>query len=354
MLKDKSLFIGIGQAGGNICYEFEKLDYSVLMVNTSLEDLNSLKNAKHKHHIKNGMGSGRDRVYSKQLFSEDIQNIALSIDNMVNDKSIIFVCASSSGGTGAGIMPNMIKLIIDLYPDKLVIGVTVLPDERIESVMACNNCYDTLQELTTIENMGALFVLDNKKNKNKFSINADFAAIIDKLLTLDSFSKSGNLDEAELLTLLSTSNYIIVTKLGKENTSVANIIKSFTNNIYAPIEKDQVITYKGYILTKPINVSELDAELGVGLDTFVGYGASTTLCILSGLSIPSSRINEIFAKVKQHRDLIESNMSTLSSASLTEKPIIFNRPNKTNKIMSQVNSNNTNNRREELLKRIRR
>ena len=44
-------------------------------------------------------------------------------------------------------------------------------------------------------------------------------------------------------------------------------------------------------------------------------------------------------------------MSSLSSASLTEKPIIFNRPNKTNKIVSQVN--NTNNRREELILELR-
>lgn len=346
MLKNRTMFIGLGQAGSNICYEFEKLDYTTLLINTSLEDLNSIKLAKHKYHIANSSGSGRDRELSKQLFSDDIENIATTVDNIASDKDIIFVAASSSGGTGAGSMPEMINLLQQLYPDKLVCGITVLPDERIESVMACNNCYDTLKELSEID-MGALFILDNKKCSNKFTINQEFVVTLDRFLTLDNTSKNGNIDETELYTLLSTPRYAIITKLSKDKTSVANIIQSFNNNIYAPLENDHVVTYTGYVLAKTIELTEVETELGTGLDTFIGYGANSTLCICTGLSIPTTRINEIFDKVKQNQDRINNNMSQLGNSSLNEQRITFNKP--VRRVLKKTGTSN----REDLLKRLR-
>lgn len=41
-IKDKILFIGVGQGGGNLCQELELRGYRTLAINTSKEDLNTL------------------------------------------------------------------------------------------------------------------------------------------------------------------------------------------------------------------------------------------------------------------------------------------------------------------------
>lgn len=45
-MKDKIAFIAVGQAGGNIGQLFESMGYTVLYINTSREDLETLENAK--------------------------------------------------------------------------------------------------------------------------------------------------------------------------------------------------------------------------------------------------------------------------------------------------------------------
>ena len=54
-------FIGVGQAGGNIVQLFERKGYPVMYINTSQEDLNTLKDSKYVYHITNGEGANKDR-----------------------------------------------------------------------------------------------------------------------------------------------------------------------------------------------------------------------------------------------------------------------------------------------------
>lgn len=53
-MKDKIAFIAVGQAGGNIGQLFESMGYTVLYINTSREDLETLENAKFRYHVSNG------------------------------------------------------------------------------------------------------------------------------------------------------------------------------------------------------------------------------------------------------------------------------------------------------------
>ena len=47
-MKEQIGILGVGQCGGNIVSLFEQKGYECAYVNTSMEDLNSLKNAKYK------------------------------------------------------------------------------------------------------------------------------------------------------------------------------------------------------------------------------------------------------------------------------------------------------------------
>ena len=52
-------FIGVGQAGGNIVQLFEQEGYPAMYINTSQEDLNTLKDSKYVYHITNGEGANK-------------------------------------------------------------------------------------------------------------------------------------------------------------------------------------------------------------------------------------------------------------------------------------------------------
>ena len=76
---DKIGFVAVGQAGGNIGRLFEARGFKVLYLNTSHEDLDTLKGVKYVHHIAGGEGCNKDRNKAKQLVIDDFENISREI-----------------------------------------------------------------------------------------------------------------------------------------------------------------------------------------------------------------------------------------------------------------------------------
>ena len=136
-MKDKIAFIAVGQAGGNIGQLFESMGYTVLYINTSREDLETLENAKFRYHVSNGEGCNKDRHKAKHLIVEDFDNIAAEIEAKLQDR-LLFVIFASGGGTGSGAGPMLIDLLLD--DGREVGAVTILPSPS-ESVKAHINSY---------------------------------------------------------------------------------------------------------------------------------------------------------------------------------------------------------------------
>ena len=99
-MKNKIAFVAVGQAGGNIGQLFEDKGFTVLYVNTSQEDLDTLEKAKFKYHIPNGEGCNKDRRKAKQLVIDDFDNIVAEIESKIK-ADMIFVIFASGGGTGS-------------------------------------------------------------------------------------------------------------------------------------------------------------------------------------------------------------------------------------------------------------
>ena len=83
-MKDRIGFVAVGQAGGNIGRLFEDKGYSVLYLNTSDEDLETIDGV-HKYHISGGEGCNKDRDKAKQLVVDDFDNIAERIEKNVTE-----------------------------------------------------------------------------------------------------------------------------------------------------------------------------------------------------------------------------------------------------------------------------
>ena len=322
-VKRKCGILSIGAGGGNVGTAFYYAGYPSLFVNSARLDLDSLTDVdeKYKYHIPGGEGCNKDRKKSKELFRKDIDNIINEIKEKMSGIEYLFIIGSAGGGTASGVLASMKRIVMNELDLKACIIVTILPNTKTESVKALINAYETLAEIEQLEEPGMTIILDNDKNSNKMRINEMFFCYLDALLTNSSSSVLGNVDNAEIEEMISTPGMAIISKLGKDKSDTQQLISTFHNNIYAPLEDDKVIKYMGLINAgsgKDIRIEDIYSEIGIPLDTFTGYEADATICILAGLSLPYAKMAEIKEIIDSNKDTIKRNLTAQSKGKLSE------------------------------------
>lgn len=308
MDKNKITWIGLGQAGGNIVQIAEtKYNYSSICINTSKEDLSSLKNIKYPIWIENGIGAAKDRKSVIRLMSESIDDVISKINTLVTG-DITIVVFSGAGGTGSGSSSFICRYLVS--QGKIVVPVVILPSNN-ESAKSHANTYDCLAELSQIDGVGGTFLLDNENVEDKFSINNKFVADIDALLSLNHSSQYGNIDEAEIRTLLSCPGISVISRCSKTKSTVSDIIQKWHNGIYAKIESKTAMYLGISTSNRSLDSEALIKEFNGIFDTFSGVSEATSLAILVGLQWP-------MRKIEMYKNKFEQVMNTISRN--TQKP----------------------------------
>ncbi len=328
MVKNKCGILALGAYGGNQALPFYKEGYPSLFANSAQQDLDSLKEVeeKYKYHIPGGEGCNKNRQKSKDLFRKDIDNILNEIREKLSGIEYLIIMGAAGGGTGAGGLASMKRVAMNELDLKACMIVTVLPDTRTESVQALINSYETLAEIEALDEDGATYILDNSKNNNKMKINEMFFCYLNALLTAECNSKLGNVDDAEIEQLISTKGMSIISKLGKDKSDMQNLLNTFHNNVYAPLEQDKVIKYIGLINAgtgKGIRMEDIYADVGTPLDTYMGYEAEFTLCVLAGCSLPYAKMDEIKEIIDSNRETITKNITAQSTRRLSQTVDFF-------------------------------
>lgn len=336
-MKSKVGLIAVGQAGGNIGVKLQEKGYNVLFVNTSEEDLDTLEKAKFKHHIKGGEGCNKDRNKAKELVIENFDEIFTEIDNKIKE-DFIYVIFSTGGGTGSGASPMLIDLLIQ-NAEKKVGAITIIPSEN-EPLKTHINAYECFKELAGIEGIGSTIVLDNNACENKLSINKDFVEAFDMMLDMPSHRDvRGNIDKAELKEIIETRGMLTVTSVEQKESTIANLIATLKNNIYAPIENDKVITYIGLLAANQLDLVELKKEVGNYLDAFQGYtDEGPTVCVLAGLSLPFTRLEEIKTKVMEVQETVKRNLQATRENKLKDEINFLDDIREKNNVVNKANT----------------
>ena len=293
-MKDQFGVLALGQCGGNIGVEFERLDYTTVYVNTSKEDLSTIKGT-HKIHIPNADGAAKNRKRVLQLASDHIGDIVDKITTILSQKYII--CAfSASGGTGSGLSIPLITYLTQI--GRICIPVVVLPDHNIESTKSCENAYNCCAELMSINGLGATFLLDNARG-DKFAINGRFARELDSFINLKNSSVYGVIDPAERKQILSCSGVATITKLSKTKSTASDVIQGLNENIYAPIEAQIARYFALSTSNRSLHIQDvIKAYRGV-YDVFTGISEATTIAVLAGLQFPIKRIEKFKNKFEE-------------------------------------------------------
>lgn len=318
-MKNSIGFLGIGQAGSNIVLGFERLGYNTAYLNTSKEDLDSLKYAKHKIHIRGSEGASKNRQAVLKLAAESIDEILENVTSVLTQEYIM-VIFSTGGGTGSGLGPVIASYLISI--GRKVAVATILPDEK-ESPKTCENAYNTCIDLNNIQNLGAVFLLDNSKVNDKFTLNDIFVKDIDSLLNLNNCSKYGNIDKSEIKTLLSTYGLSIITRQSKAKSTATFIIQGFLENIYADIEEKTPVMIGISTTNRSLNYDDIYCEIGYPYDDFRGISSNNTLCVVAGYPWPLKRLEVLknkasrFTMQKQSLGLSKINAPTLNTSTGT-------------------------------------
>lgn len=305
MLKDNVGIVGVGQCGNNIASIMEKkYQYYTLMVNTSKEDLEAVKPL-HSFHLDGGKGLAKEpeKVMDLLRKNDNVNKLGETLSKHMKEFGIVFVIFSSGGGTGSALGSMICKLLVSQR--KIVCPVVVIPNEKQESNKVSNNTLRCLKNISSLNGIGSIFALDNKKKENKFAINTEFADVLNQYLTRENNSSKGNIDESEFEKLLSVKGFSILTKVSKDRTNTGDLIETLRNNIYADVD-DMQCTYLGICVAqgKSIDKEVIMSEIDVAIDDFMGYGGNSTIMMISGLPFPNSRVEEYKNKIESRKESI--------------------------------------------------
>ena len=78
---------------------------------------------------------------------------------------------------------------------------------------------------------------------------------------------------------------------------------------FAPLESDRAVTYLTASLAGSVNMVDLEKAFGTPIDTFQTFNDEETICCMSGLSYPQMRLDLIYNKVAQNKELIQKNLA---------------------------------------------
>ena len=221
-------FIGLGQAGCNIANEFAKLGYRAIAVNTSQTDLALIDNI-HKNNkllINVGtQGAGKNPAIGRKSLEEKIEDVYNLIENVFTDKvDKLFVCAGMGGGTGSGMITLMCEILTE---QGFNVGVITTSPGDTESPRVKLICLSTYEEITAIEDLTNIFIIDNKKafdrlpgvglNKKYQIVNSAMAKQLDNINKMSTKPSLIAFDAKDLETVLQSRGLSVVNQVTIDN-----------------------------------------------------------------------------------------------------------------------------------------
>jgi hypothetical protein len=338
-------FLCVGQAAGNIGSLFEELGYNVLFINTSQEDLDLLKDAKHKYHVEGGEGCAKDRDKAKSLLANDVDTLVQLVRDKLPQK-MIFAIFASGGGTGSGLSPFLLSILNDEFnndeynPEKRFSAITILPSDT-EPLQPAINSYNCCKELLDIEGLGSIFFLDNNSRLDRFAINKAFVKGLHTILSIPEEHKStkGNVDKAEIKKVLFETSGMasfVVTK--RERGSAPELINAMKDTIFAPVDTSGSVLYYVFSTTQEIDKQAIMTEFGEPLDTFSTYNDKENIMLMTGMQPPYNRMNGIAARVKNKTNKMENTLDNLLDNKLSESIGISTKPRRRKNVVEKIDS----------------
>lgn len=157
--------VGVGQCGSKIAEEFYERGYSVVAINTALQDLKPVKiPERQKLFLDYSLGGAAKDLDTGKAAAMQYQNEVLNhIDSNTENCEVLMLVVSGGGGTGSGSAETMVNIMSQLGKPLSVLF--VLPMSSEDS-LAKHNAIQTLSKLAKLAKddvINSLIVVDNSK-----------------------------------------------------------------------------------------------------------------------------------------------------------------------------------------------
>lgn len=216
-------FIGAGQGGGKIASEFCRFGYPLLAYNTCSEDLDSLQASidKMPNHgkferldLEGDGGSAKSIKKGRQAIAKNAPALKEKLLEFqeLREASFVWICVALGGGTGAGSLTPVAKILQVLRQNKklylddddkrVTVGViAAVPDQSAKSKIRMNVA-SALLDLTKMHasgELGAVLLIDNQKMIDDF--NSSYSYDVEEI-ERRSWTTDGNAKVARVITEL--------------------------------------------------------------------------------------------------------------------------------------------------------
>lgn len=365
-------FIGAGQCGGNIANEYAKIGFKSVAINTASTDFLKLKNipSNNKLLINVGLqGAGKNPELGRQALEEHIEEVMSLIEVVfpINEFDVLFVCAGLGGGTGSGIAPLLIQILVEQGYNVCSILTLPFDSESSKTKIASLSAFEQISE---IEGMGSSFIIDNARASNILKndglssrynkINEHVAYKLNDLNLLTSIATDISFDMRDLETLLNSRGSAIVSTItisnledAKESQALAQYVqKALKFSIFADIDLEQV---KGcaFLFEMPIDggklltedaIKKMQEAVGNPFEVFYGVFEDKDrkeiklTILLTGLAFPFNRLQGLQQELVEKSDKLQN----IFNSSQNQK-YNGNSSSLLNKFISQPSKKNTSN-----------
>ena len=322
--------LGVGQAGGNIADIASTMGFQTALINTNQRDGLVNTGVEKKYFVPGYDGAGQNRSIGIKAVNDNSQDMIDFVKQSFKNIKLLLVAFSTDGGTGSGMSPLLIELLLDQLPSINIGAIAIVPQQN---VLAGNriNAAECIEELSKIEQISSVFLVDNDQMRKMnpqsskqhiyLSVNYQVMKAINHVLEVTQKSSLyGNFDETDLMKILNTRGVTIissaaVTDAKTTSDTCSKIHQSWENSVFCPIESASAIRagliYEGpENMSKLINVPSIFEKIGEPLQLFEGTYISesdpTVTTILAGLSFPTNRLLSLEKSLEKNKDRLQN------------------------------------------------
>lgn len=329
--------IGVGNAGNQTIVFAKKDGMNVFAVNSSIKDLSDkIVGSDIPSFIvgKEARGSGKNIVKGKQLWKEngrDLFQVSQFIDNC-QDADLIVVVSATGGGTGPSISPELCRILVTMFPKKIISYHGITPKNTDSNVAFSNTsyCVNEIMKLGIPYHLTDLNDYADDANDTAF-IKAD-KHVVEAIKAISGMylkmSSSQMIDENDLRTIIGEPGYQaayvidgITSNMLEKKSMQGMIIDQIRRGPAMMIQKDGVSMQMGVIINCPDDMDEITRTGDyTELFNFIGhkpkngifenYGvtegtSAQMVVILSGLTAPVNRLNYYIQAVREQEEFLQ-------------------------------------------------
>ncbi|MCH6264306.1 MULTISPECIES: cell division protein FtsZ [Neobacillus] len=321
--------LGVGQAGGNIAEIASTMGFQTALINTNQRDGAVNTKVEKKYFVPGYNGAGQDRSVGLRAVHEHYRELIDFVKKSFKNVKLLLVAFSTDGGTGSGMSPLLIDILLDQLPGMNIGAIAVVPERN---VLAGNriNAAECIEQISKIEGISSVFLVDNdqmrkvnpQSSKQQVYLQSNhqvMEAISHVLEVTQKSSFYGNFDETDLMNILNTRGVTLISSApvtdAKTTAEVAESIqRSWASSIFCPVDTVGVIRagliYEGpETVTKLINVPSIFEGIGEPLELFEGTyiteGDPTITTILAGLSFPRRRLQSLEESLEKNKERLQ-------------------------------------------------